>query len=64
LEVLLRETEIDLNRGQRDVHDRDVQDDHELNGGQQGQRQPFVLGLFDHHVLSVGVMYLRDERRP
>ena len=31
LQVLLREPEVDLDRGQRDVHDRDVQDDHELH---------------------------------
>ena len=56
LEVLLRETEVDLDRGKRDVHDRDVQDDHELHRGEQGERQPLALGRFDHQiVLSVAI---------
>jgi len=51
LEILLRETEVDFDRGQRDVHDRDVQDDHELDCAQQRQRQP--LALFRNcHVLT------------
>ncbi len=32
LEVLLREPEVELDRRQRDVHDRDVEHDHELHG--------------------------------
>ena len=41
LEVLLREPEVDFDRGQRHVHDRDVQDDHELHRAQQRECQPF-----------------------
>ena len=37
LEVLLGEPEIDLDGGQRDVHDRDIQDDHELDRAQERQ---------------------------
>ena len=56
------EAEVSLDRGERDVDDRDVQDDHELNAGEQGQCQPLVLGPFDHQtVLSMAVMYLEDE---
>ena len=50
LEVFLREPEVDLNRGQRDVHDRDVQDDHELDDAQERQSQPFALSG-NHHVV-------------
>ena len=43
LQALLREPEIDLDRRQRDVHDRDVQDDHELDGAEQPQREPLLV---------------------
>ena len=43
LEVLLREAEVDLDRGQGDVHDRDVEDDHELHDAEERQRQPLAL---------------------
>ena len=41
LQVLLRETEVELDRRQRDVHDRHVEDDHELHGAEERQREPF-----------------------
>ena len=40
LEVLLREAEVGLDRGKGDVHDRDVEHDHELNGAKERERQP------------------------
>ena len=42
LQVLLRESEVDLDRGQRHVHDCDVQDDHELHDAEKPQRPPFA----------------------
>jgi hypothetical protein len=51
LEILLREPEVDLDRGQRDVHDRDVQHDHELDGRDEGQRQP-LASFGSHHGSS------------
>jgi hypothetical protein len=44
LEVLLGEAQVRLDRRQGDVHDRDVQDDHELHGGEQRERPPFPVG--------------------
>ena len=41
LEVRLRESEIRLDRGECDVHDRDVEHDHELDGGEKRQSEPF-----------------------
>ena len=41
LQVVLREAEVDLDRGQRDVYDRDVEDDHELDGANKRQCVPF-----------------------
>ncbi len=43
LEVLLREPEIGLDRRQGDVHDRDVEHDHELDDAEERQRQPSVI---------------------
>ena len=40
LEVLLREPEVALDGGQSDVHDRDVEDDHELDDAQEREGQP------------------------
>ena len=44
LQVVLREPEILLDRRERDVHDRDVEDHHELDDAQQRQRKPFSFG--------------------
>ena len=55
LQVLLGEPEVDLDRRQRDVHDRDVQDDHELDHAQQRQRQP--LSSFRGHHLVVSLHF-------
>jgi hypothetical protein len=40
LEVLLGEAEVGLDRRERDVHDRDVEHDHELDGAEQRERPP------------------------
>ena len=46
LQVLLREVEVGLDRGQRDVHDRDVEHDHELHHAEQQQPDPLApVGL-------------------
>ena len=39
-EVRLAEVEVALNRGQRDVHDRDVEHDHQLRQADDHQRRP------------------------
>ncbi len=39
-EVRLAEAEIGLDRGQRDVHDRDVEDDHQLGEADDGEGRP------------------------
>ena len=41
LQVRLRDVEIQLDRGECDVHDRDVEHDHELDGAQKRQSEPF-----------------------
>ena len=48
LQVLLREPEVGLDRGQRDVHDRDVEDDHELHDAEEGECPPFARCRRDH----------------
>ena len=40
LEAVDGEPEIGLDRGQGDVHDRDVEDDHELRDGEDGEDEP------------------------
>jgi hypothetical protein len=40
LQVRVGEAEVGLDRRERDVHDRDVEDDHELDDAQQRERQP------------------------
>ena len=40
LQALLREVQVGPDRRQRDVHDRDVEDDHELRGDDHRQREP------------------------
>ena len=42
LEVLLREPEVALDRGKSDVHDRDVEDNHELDDTQEREGQPLT----------------------
>jgi hypothetical protein len=44
LQPVSREPEVGLDRGQCDVHDRDVEDDHELGDGEDGQGEPFGVG--------------------
>ena len=39
-EVRLAEVEVALDEGQRDVHDRDVEDDHQLRQAHDGERRP------------------------
>ena len=43
LQVGLRESEIRLDRGEGNVHDRDVEHDHELHGGEKRQCEPFQV---------------------
>ena len=43
LQVLLREPEVDLDRGQRDVHDRDVEHDHELHDAEERECPPVAI---------------------
>src|SRR5439155_22978133 len=40
LQVLLREVQILLDRRQSDVHDRDIEDDHELHRAEERERKP------------------------
>ena len=39
-QVALAEVEVLLDRGQRDVHDRDVEHDHQLRQADDGERGP------------------------
>ena len=48
LQVVLREPEIRLDRGKRDVDDRDVQDDEELRDAEKRQSKPFHAIRSDH----------------
>ena len=48
LEVLLREAQVDLDRREGDVHDRDVEHEHELDDAQERQRQPLVVSGSNH----------------
>ncbi len=43
LQVRLREVEVRLDRRERDVHDRDVDDDHEGCDGQKREREPLAV---------------------
>ena len=45
LQVLLGEPQVHLDRGQRHVHDRDVEDHHELDHAQKCQGQPLATVL-------------------
>ena len=42
LQIRLRETKVDLDRRQRDIHDRDVEDDHELDHAEKRESQPLA----------------------
>jgi hypothetical protein len=53
LQVLLREAEIRLDRRQRHVDDRDIEDDHELHGAEQRQRELFRSVGCDHRSSSL-----------
>ena len=44
LEVRLRKAEGVLDRGERHVHDRDVEHDHELHRAEERERKPLSLG--------------------
>ena len=46
LEALLAEVEVGLDRRQRHVHDRDVEDDHELRRDDDGECDPAVSARF------------------
>src|SRR5437016_1235243 len=50
LKVPFGESQVDLNRRQRHVHDCDVQDDHELDDAQERQCQP-LASIRSHHVV-------------
>ena len=56
LQIGLRESEIGLDRGKSNVHDRDVEHDHELDGTQKRQSEPLQSGGRHHccAVLSAG----------
>src|SRR2546422_654094 len=49
LEALLAEVEVGLDRRQRDVHDRHVEDDHELGGNDHRQGEPAFPGIEGSH---------------
>ncbi len=63
LEVLLREPEVDLDRRQRDVHDRDVEDDHELHREDERECEPF-LAIRGNHVSPFVVSQFRRRGDP
>ena len=48
LQVRLREVQVGLDRRQRDVHDRDVEDDHELRGDDQCECAPAAVRFWAH----------------
>ncbi len=55
LQIRLREVEVGLDRRKSHVHDRDVQHDHELDGAEKRQSEPFQVGRCNHHaILSAG----------
>jgi hypothetical protein len=61
LQVRLREVQRGLDRGQRHVHDRDVEDDHELRRADQCEGVPAAGGSGCH---AVSFTVVRSERRP
>src|SRR5262249_52461483 len=50
LQALLAEVEVGLDRREGDVHDRHVEDDHELGGNDQGQGKPSSSVLEGRHT--------------
>ena len=52
LKVLLREAQVDLDRREGDVHDRDVEDEHELDDAQERQRHPLVFSGSNHACVT------------
>ena len=52
LQALLAEVQVGLDRGQRDVHDRDVEDDHELGGDDHRQHEPAFPVVEGSHRLA------------
>ena len=48
LQVLLREAEVGLDRGQSDVHDRDVEHDHELHRAEEREPDPLASSRSHH----------------
>jgi hypothetical protein len=56
LQILLREPKVDLDRGERDIHDRDVEHHHELHGAEERQGQPFPFSQGGHIRPFVGVV--------
>ena len=62
LEVALGEAEVDLDGGERDVHDRDVEDDHELDHAQEREGQPLAAVGVDHRACLLA--FLKSCRRP
>ena len=51
LEILLREMQVLLDRRQRDVHDRDVENDHQVGDSEDCERLP-ALGIFMRRHLA------------
>ncbi len=56
LQVLLREPEVDLDRGKSDVDDCDVEDDHELDDAEKGEGPPFAICRSSHRIPPFGVI--------
>jgi hypothetical protein len=46
----LAEVEVGLDRGERDVHDGDIENDHELGRDDHGERKPALSVLERIHV--------------
>ena len=73
LQALLREVQVVLDRRQRDVHHRDVEDDHELRGGGDRQDEPaahsratpaFAAGTFENTDLVSHLCFLLNVVSP
>ena len=59
-----RETQLVLDRGQRDVHDRHVQDDHHHPGAEHVQRRPAAIARLAAHAASASVIRSSATRVP
>jgi hypothetical protein len=55
LQVGLAQAEVLLDRRQRDVHDRRVEDDHELRDADQDQDEPGVRGVATAHGRNLAI---------